>query len=156
MTELYDAYIAAALSWAAARLGSRDYSLRCLAFVEDAYEIANGFELFGGSSASESALEYDAATQIALPPPAGAFVFYACSGLVDGQRRDWGHVGLCDAEGQVYHAWDQVRRDPYLDVQNLTPAPTWDAPRYVGWAGIERVLQGYRKHARAQDESSPF
>lgn len=148
MSEPYDTYIAAALSWAEARLGSRDYGLRCLAFVEDAYEKANDFELFGGSSATESAIEYGAAEQVALPPPAGAFVFYACSGLVDGQLRDWGHVGLCDAEGRVYHAWDQVRWDPYLDVQQLTPAPTWDAPRYVGWAGIERVLRGYRTRGR--------
>lgn len=144
MSEPFDTYITMALRWAQDRLGSREYPLRCLAFVEDAYEQANGIELFGGSSATESALEYGAAERIALPPPAGAFVFYACSGLVDGQLRDWGHVGLCDSDGRVFHAWDVVRHDPYLDVQALAPAPNWEAPRYIGWAGIDRVLLGYR------------
>ncbi|HRF50961.1 MAG TPA: NlpC/P60 family protein [Anaerolineales bacterium] len=144
MAEPFDTYITAAIDWAEARLGSRDYALRCLAFVEDAYEQANGIELFGGSSASESAAEYGAAANIALPPPQGAFVFYDCGGLVDGERRDWGHVGLCCGNGLVIHAWDQVRCDAYQAVEALAPAPTWDAPRYSGWAPIERVLSGHR------------
>lgn len=144
MTEPFDAYIVAAIRWAEARIGSRDYALRCLAFVEDAYEQANQIELFGGSSATESALEYGASTNVALEPPPGAFVFYACAGLVDGQPRDWGHVGLCCGDGQVLHAWDQVRRDDYRVVETLAPAPTWDAPRFIGWSPVERVLAGYR------------
>lgn len=144
MPESLDRFVAAALRWAETNLGSTDYRLRCLAFVEDAYERANAIELFGGSSATESAHAYAAADNVLLPPPAGAFVFYACAGLVDAQPRDWGHVGLCDGLGRVYHAWDVVRCDPYLAVQALTPAPTWEAPRYVGWAGVDRILQGHR------------
>ncbi len=144
MSEPFDGYVLAALNWAEMHLGSRAYGLRCLAFVEDAYEQANQIELFGGSSARESALEYDAAAHTHLPPPAGAFVFYACAGLVDGIERDWGHVGLSDGTGRVIHAWDQVRWDAVLAVQDLAPAPTWSAPRYVGWAPVERVLQGWR------------
>ena len=32
--------------------------------------------------------------------------------------------------------------------ERVTVQPTWDAPRYVGWAGIERVLRGYRTRGR--------
>ena len=83
---------------------------RCLAFVEDAYEESNHVEIFGGSSAQESADEYGAA-QNRGEPPIGAFVFYACAGPVGDEIKNWGHVGLCIGEGKVIHAWDTVRID---------------------------------------------
>jgi cell wall-associated NlpC family hydrolase len=139
-------YIANAIEWAKQRLGSTDYALRCLAFVEDAYEQSNHIEIFGGSSAQESADEYGAAQNLGTPP-IGSFVFYGCSGLVNGELKDWGHVGLCIGDGQVIHVWSTVRIDGYLDVQNLEPAPTWTSPCYSGWAPIERVFSGYRKRS---------
>ena len=68
------------------------------------------------------------------PPPAGAFVFYACGGPVDGTHRDWGHVGLALGDGRVVHAWDEVRVDDARDVEDLRPAAGWTAPRLIGWA----------------------
>jgi len=59
-----------------------------------------------------------------------------------------GHVGLCVGEAQVIHAWDKVRQDHYLDVESLTPAPGWTAPRYVGWTSVERIFVGYREKKR--------
>ena len=144
MSTEYDEYIQNAIKWAKQRLGSSEYALRCLAFVEDAYEHSNHVEIFGGSSAQESAHEYGAAQNIGAPP-LGSFVFYGCTGRVNGEPKDWGHVGLCLGDGQVIHAWDKVRIDGYLDMQNLEPAPTWTAPRYIGWAPIERIFIGYRK-----------
>ena len=48
--ELIDRMIA----WAEARLGHAEYAGWCLSFAEDALEISNGIEIFGGDSARES------------------------------------------------------------------------------------------------------
>jgi len=144
MNEEFETYIANAIHWAQAHLGATHYAARCLAFVEDAYEESNHVEIFGGDSAKESADEYGAA-QNTGEIPIGAFVFYDCSGAIDGEYKNWGHVGLHIGGGKVIHAWDKVRMDHYLEVQNLTPAPGWTKPQYLGWAPIERIFVGYRK-----------
>ena len=135
----------AAVAWALGRVGERTYPLRCLAFVEDAYERPNGIEVFGGDSAAESAARYATEPYDPLaPPPAGAFVFYACGGPVDGTYRDWGHVGLALGDGRVVHAWDEVRVDDARQVEDLGPAAGWTAPRLIGWAPPGRILEGHR------------
>jgi len=136
---------AAAVAWALARVGDTGYALRCLAFVEDAYERANEIEVFGGASATESAALYGLSSYSGNePPPAGSLVFYACGGPVDGTWRDWGHVGLALGDGRVVHAWDAVRVDAAAAVEELEPAAGWTRPRLVGWASVERVLEGHR------------
>lgn len=147
MSVEFDQYIHNAIEWARQRLGSTEYATRCLSFVEDAYEQSNHVEIFGGSSAQESADEYGAAHNLGAPP-IGSFVFYGCSGLVNGEPKDWGHVGLCLGDGQVIHAWSTVRIDHYLDVQDLEPAPTWSPPRYLGWTPMERIFAGYRQKTK--------
>ncbi len=144
-TDEFETYIAYAIQWAQIQVGSNAYLFRCLAFVEDAYERANRVEIFGGSTATESAEKYGAHTRVEHLPARGAFVFYECYGSLEGEHRNWGHVGLCLGEGQVIHAWDQVRQDHYLGIECLTPAPGWSAPRYIGWAPVERIFMGYRK-----------
>ena len=42
------------IAWAEARLGHAEYAGWCLSFAEDALEISNGIEIFGGDSARES------------------------------------------------------------------------------------------------------
>ena len=140
----FEIYIDNAIRWAKQRLGATEYATRCLAFVEDAYEESNHVEIFGGSSAQESADEYGAA-QNRGEPPIGAFVFYACAGPVGDEIKNWGHVGLCIGEGKVIHALDTIRIDHYLDVQNLTLAPDWSQPQFIGGSPIERIFVGYRK-----------
>lgn len=125
-----------AISWAKERLGSQEYPLRCLAFVEDAYERSNGIEMWGGSDARESAELYDAHKNTGAPP-AGAFVFYTCSGLVDGELKDWGHVALALGNGEAIHAWDKVRIDHYMEICHLQAAPGWSQPELIGWAPVE-------------------
>jgi hypothetical protein len=137
--------VARALSWALSRRGSPAYALRCLAFVEDAFERANQIEVFGGSSAAEAADLYGVlAYDPARPPPAGALVFYACSGPIDGVSAEWGHVGLSLGVGRVVHGWDVVRVDDATAVTRLAPAAGWSAPRLLGWTRVERVLDGHR------------
>jgi hypothetical protein len=63
MNSEFETYIANAIRWAQEHLGATDYAGRCLAFVEDAYEKGNHVEIFGGSSAQESADEYGAANR---------------------------------------------------------------------------------------------
>jgi hypothetical protein len=140
----FEIIIANAIHWTQAHLGATEYASRCLAFVEDAYEESNHVEIFGGSSAQESADEYEAA-QNTGEPPIGTFVFYACAGPVGDEIKSWGHVGLCIGEGNVIHAWDKVRIEHYLDVQHLTPPPGWSKPQFIGWTPIERIFAGYRR-----------
>jgi len=146
MNEEFETYIANAIRWAHEHLGATDYSGRCLSFVEDAYEKGNHVEIFGGSSAQESADEYGAA-QNRGEPPIGAFVFYACAGPVGDEVKDWGHVGLCIGDGKIIHAAATVRIDHYLDVQNLTLASGWSQSQFIGWSPIERIFTGYRQKA---------
>jgi cell wall-associated NlpC family hydrolase len=134
-----------AVGWALAHLGDRAYALRCLAFVEDAYERSNRIELFGGSSAAESAAAYGTKPyDPQAPPPRGAFVFYACSGPADGRTVAWGHVGLALGEGRVIHAWDRVRIDDARAVPNLTPRAGWTPPTLLGWTPPSRLLRGHQ------------
>ena len=128
-----------AIRWALAHEGRAEYAGWCLAFIEDAVEKPNDIEIFGGDSARESALMYMDGMQQGEPAP-GAFVFYDCCGIVDGVAYDWGHCGLCIGEGQVIHAWDRIRIDDYFALEQLTPAPGWTQPRYLGWVPLERVL----------------
>jgi cell wall-associated NlpC family hydrolase len=136
---------AAAVRWALERVGDRGYALRCLAFVEDAFERANGIEVFGGSSAAESAERYGLRPFVAGDtPPEGSFVFYATEGPIDGIRAEWGHVGLSLGDGRVVHAWDEVRVDDARAVEQLEPAPGWTPPRLRGWTEVATVLRGHR------------
>lgn len=131
------------VAWAKERLGSKDYQLRCLGFIEDALERSNSIEIFGGDSAKESSDIY-AAVENTGTPPRGSFVFYDCAGTVEGELKDWGHCGLALDNGEVIHAWDVVRIDNYLEVEKLTTSPGWSHPKYIGWAPIETILIGYQ------------
>lgn len=137
----FEKVIENAIRWAKDRLDSREYPLRCLAFVEDAYERGNGIEMWGGDDARESAELYEAHKHTG-PPPAGAFIFYSCSGLVEGELKDWGHVALALENGEAIHAWDKVRIDHHLDICQLQPAPGWTKPEFIGWAPVQRILAG--------------
>ncbi len=143
MTTDFESYIAQAIGWAQAHLGDKDYAGRCLAFVEDAYERSNQIEIFGGSTAKESAEAY--AVGAAAAPPPGAFVFYDCHGVLFDEYKNWGHVGLCIGAGQVIHAWTEVRQDHYLAAPHLAPSPGWSQPRYLGWTPVATILAGHRK-----------
>ncbi|HJW22343.1 MAG TPA: hypothetical protein VJ506_07940 [Candidatus Limnocylindrales bacterium] len=131
--------VTATVEWALGQVGSGSYETRCLSFVEDAYEIPNEIEVFGGDTAAESAEMYRAGrpTDIA---PRGSFVFFATSGPIDGIVRAWGHVGLALGDGRMVHAWPDIRVDPISDVPRL-PSGDWTAPRPLGWAAPERILR---------------
>ncbi|NLE46543.1 MAG: C40 family peptidase, partial [Chloroflexi bacterium] len=95
----------------------------------------------GGDTAKESADLYEA-DKSKGQPPAGAFVFYDCSGTIGDRVENWGHVGLCVGQGEVIHAWGEVRIDDYLAIEDLGAAPGWSSPKYIGWAPLERILIG--------------
>lgn len=132
-----------AVRWANGKLGSDAYPFKCLAFVEDCYETSNNIEMFGEDCARGSADLYEA-HKYEGEPPLGAFVFYSCQGDFHGEAKDWGHVGIHVGGGQVIHSWRVVRKDHYTDIPKLTPAGSFDSPRYIGWVPAERFLQGYR------------
>lgn len=137
-----------AVTWATAQLGSTAWALRCLSFVEDAFEVPNGIEVFGGSTARESADLFDAGSAVG-EPPRGSFVFFDTAGVVDGVLRPWGHVGLALGDGRMVHTWPEVRIDAIADLPSL-PAGGWSAPRYLGWAGPEVVVR-WRPAGRSGD-----
>ena len=126
------------IRWAEDRLGETRYAGWCLSFIEDALELPNGIEIFGGDSAKESSVLYaDAMRQ--GEPERGAFVFYDC--LCPGETGpvNWGHCGISLGAGRVIHAWDKARIDDYLEIEKLT-ALTGDHPKYLGWVPLEHVL----------------
>ena len=53
---------------------------------------------------------------------------------------NWGHCGVSHGDGRVIHAWDIVRIDDYLAIEDLT-ALTGDHPKYLGWVALKRVLE---------------
>lgn len=147
MDNEFSVYSKAAIDWAKGKIGSKEYPFLCLAFVEDAYEKANQVEIFGGSSAKESADEYEVWNNTGVPP-IGAFVFYDCFGSLMNEYKNYGHVGLHMGDGNVIHAWDKVRIDHYYDIENLSPATGWTKPKFIGWSPVERIFKGYRKNTR--------
>lgn len=126
------------LSWAGCKLGSTEYAGWCLSFIEDALELPNGIEIFGGDSAKESAGLYADGLRTGLPER-GAFVFYDCLCPSEDGPVNWGHCGISLGDGRVIHAWDRVRIDGYLQIEALT-ALTGDHPKYIGWVPLARVL----------------
>lgn len=126
------------IRWAEDRLGETQYAGWCLSFIEDALEIPNGIEIFGGDSAKESALLYADAMRQGEPEHA-AFVFYDCICNSEQGPVNWGHCGISLGNGNVIHAWDVVRINNYLDIERMT-ALSGDHPRYIGWVPIKRVL----------------
>ena len=126
------------IRWAESRLGETGYAGWCLSFIEDALEIANGIEVFGGDSARESAELYSDAMRRDIPER-GAFVFYDCMCPSEEGPVNWGHCGIGLGDGRVIHAWDKVRIDDYRDIERMR-APGGDCPRYIGWVRVERVM----------------
>ena len=131
-----------AVAWSLEHVGSPSYALRCLSFVEDAYEQPNRIEVFGGATARESADLYRARGN-APDAPRGSFVFFDTTGPADGELRDWGHVGIALGDGRLVHAWPEVRVDP-IDAVPTLPSGDWSSPRYAGWAGPSTILDGAR------------
>lgn len=127
------------IAWAEARIGRAEYAGWCLSFAEDALEISNDIEIFGGDSARESYELYLDAIRTD-EPERGAFVFYDCLCRSEDGLVNWGHCGICCGQGQIIHAWDVVRKDDYHAIEALT-ALSGDHPRYLGWVPVERVLQ---------------
>ena len=126
------------IRFAESKLGSKEYAGWCLAFIEDALEISNHIEVFGGDSAKESCELYKDALRDGVPER-GAFVFYDCLCPSENGPVNWGHCGISFGDGRVIHAWDMVRVDDYLGIEKLT-ALTGDHPKYLGWVALERVL----------------
>lgn len=126
------------IHWAKDKLGCGNYAGWCLSFIEDALEISNDIEIFGGDCARESFEMYQDAARTGTPER-GAFVFYDCLCPSEQGLVNWGHCGICLGDGKIIHAWDVVRIDGYLDIEKLT-AMSGDHPKYLGWVPIERVM----------------
>ena len=126
------------IRWAESKLGSPEYAGWCLAFIEDALEISNQIEIYGGDYAKESCETYKDALRSGVPER-GAFVFYDCLCPSENGPVNWGHCGVSLGDGRVIHAWDKVRIDDYLKIEKLT-ALTGDHPKYLGWVPLGRVL----------------
>lgn len=127
------------ISWAQKRIGNSEYSGWCLSFVEDALEISNQIEIFGGDCAKESCNLYYDAIQSGIPER-GAFVFYDCLCQTKDGIVNWGHCGISLGDGQVIHAWNAVRIDDYQQITQFT-TPIGEHPRYIGWVPLARVLR---------------
>ena len=128
------------IRFAESKLDSTEYAGWCLAFIEDAFEISNHIEIYGGDSAKESCEMYKDALRLGVPER-GAFVFYDCLCLSENGPVNWGHCGISLGDGRIIHAWDMVRIDDYREIEAMT-AFSGDHPGYIGWVPIESVLYG--------------
>jgi len=126
------------ISWAKDNLGNPNYAGWCLSFIEDALEVSNDIEIFGGDSAKESSEMYKDGLRQG-EPELGAFVFYDCLCLSDEGPVNWGHCGISLGNGNVIHAWDVVKENNYLEIERMT-SNAGDYPKYLGWVPIERVM----------------
>ena len=135
-------YAEGAITWAVSKLGITDYAFLCYLFVEDAYELGNSIVLDGQGSTAKEAADAHCAREHRGVPPRGAYVFYDCLGTFNGEYRNWGHVGLSLGDGQVIHAWNRVRTDHYLGIEELTPGPGFEKPQYIGWTPVATILRG--------------
>ncbi len=130
--------IEGAIAWSQnpKRTPSREggYTYRCLGFVEDAYRYGGGvyvpFRYRCAKDAADSLvpkkLEVGAA-----PPPRGALVFYSWKGTVEGEYRDWGHVGISLGSGRLIHHTHKLQTEAIGET--LAPIEGF-APQYIGWA----------------------
>ena len=126
------------IQWAEEKIGNSEYAGWCLSFIEDALEISNHIEIFGGSSAKESCSMYSDAIRAGVPER-GAFVFYDCMCLSNDGLVNWGHCGISLGGGNVIHAWDVVRIDDFMKIENLS-SMIGEHPKYIGWVPLARVL----------------
>mgnify|MGYP003414080362 FL=1 len=126
------------IKWAEEKTGDSEYAGWCLSFIEDALEMSNNIEIFGGASAKESCEMYYDAIQTGVPER-GAFVFYDCMCPCEDGLVNWGHCGISLGEGRVIHAWDIVRIDDFMNIENMTSI-VGGHPKYIGWIPIARVL----------------
>ena len=124
--------------WAEAKTGSTEYVDWCLSYIEDALEISNHIEIFGGDCARQSCEMYSDAL-LTGEPERGAFAFYDCLCPGENGPINWGHCGIGLGEGMVIHAWDVVRTDGYLQIENLCSV-IGEHPKYIGWVPLSRVL----------------
>jgi cell wall-associated NlpC family hydrolase len=142
MNTEFNSIVQGSLNWGEAKLGSTKYRGLCYLFVEDCYEHGNGIVLDGkGTTAKEAA---DAYGCLEGEPQKGAYVFFDCTGPLNGETKNWGHIGISLGDGRVIHAWDKVRIDSVEGIENLTPPPGWTSPSYTGWAPIDLILEGYQ------------
>lgn len=125
------------IQWATEHLGRQEYIGWCLSFVEDAIEESNGIEIFGGDSAKESCLLYRDALRTD-PPECGSVVFYDCLCHTPEGVMDWGHCGIALEDGSVIHAWNRIRIDNYLAIEELSSYG--EHPKYLGWVPLTRIL----------------
>jgi uncharacterized SAM-binding protein YcdF (DUF218 family) len=141
-----------ALKWAADRLGETMYMGLCYAFCEDAYELGAEIILDGqGRTAREAADAYlarmaEQGLRAEGSPPRGSYVFFDCVATLQGETRNWGHIGLALGDGRLIHAWDVVRIDDLHGVELLATA-AGDHPEFAGWAPPEIFLQGMHEKA---------
>ena len=126
------------INWAEEKIGNSQYAGWCLSFIEDALEISNNIEIFGGASAKESCEMYYDAIHTGVPER-GAFVFYDCMCPSEDGLVNWGHCGICLGEGRVIHAWDIVRIDDFMQIESMKSS-VGEHPKYIGWVPLKRVL----------------
>lgn len=145
-------YAERAVRWALEQIGSTCYPALCYAFCEDAYELGGGIILDGQGRTGKEAADYYvplAKTDAEDCPPAGSYVFFDCFGSLNGEYKNWGHMGLSLGDGRMVHSWDGVVRvDEIQTVVCLPAIPGWTLPVYLGWCPPAVVLVGMKEQLK--------
>ena len=125
-----DPRIKEAIKWSFDHLNSGDYPFLCLSFVKKAYDIKDLYNQvkYTFEYAKEAAEKTGAAANKGKPIPRGSYVYFDWYGIVDGIYDNWGHVGIALGDGQIIHAYGEVR------VDKISEMPYLDDFDYIGWA----------------------
>lgn len=115
-------------NWKENNMGSIDYNEECLRFVQDAYEKGAGLPLYRYAYATLAGEKTKAKENKYEKIPRGALVYFDWTGEVEGEIRNWGHVGLALGEGQMIHAHGTVKKG---SIEKLNKIKGYD---YIGWA----------------------
>jgi len=131
-----------AIAWASKKMeiGDKNYSGWCLKFVQDAYEYTlpedNTVTRYGYPKEAVDSGELEVINN--ETPPCGAYVFYEWWGTVEGEYRNWGHVGISLGNGQIIHAWNVIKKENYLDLASTIEKHNLEEGKpgegYIGWA----------------------
>lgn len=55
-------------------------------------------------------------------------------------------MGIVIENNEVIHAWDKVRIDFLVAMEDLIPPSGWTKLVYLGWSPVERIFEGYIQH----------
>ena len=114
----------AAAEWARNAVGNTEYHFRCPEFIRDAFHYGSGYSYWKVDGNAKTLADRWLVSSSDTNIPIGGLVFYDYFAELDGEYRDWGHVGIYIGDGNVVSALSKVTLHNIYDLSNC---------KYLGW-----------------------